>query len=52
MMCGVKVIDGKILVRYYKSVLDVPKDETPKQPEEVLDYVEYELLRKPRPEKK
>jgi hypothetical protein len=52
MVCGVKVINGKIFVSYYKSILDVPKDEVSKYPEEVRDYVEYELLRKPRPEKK
>lgn len=52
MVCGVKVVNGKIFVHYYKSILDIPKGEVSKRPEEVLDYIEYDLLKKPRPEKK
>lgn len=50
MVHGVKVINGKIFVHNYKNVTDVPKDEVVKYPDEVADYVEYELLRRPRKE--
>ena len=37
---GIKVEGGKIFVTPYKSMRDVPSDETSKRADEYMDYVE------------
>ena len=45
------MLNGKIFVHNYEKIEEVPKDEVIKQQNELLDYIEYDLLGKQRPER-